>query len=122
MKEYSEDFKEGSAEDEEVLFQKSPVAKKAAKDKPKEKKRGEMHSLTKAERILRETIRYRLTSQRYTYSDFHTDIFNSKVTEFTAEELIGMFSNEPFFLSEDHLKMVIFGLFERSDLEPEEKI
>jgi hypothetical protein len=120
--ESSSDFQEDNGEDYEILFQKSGEPKKSrkGKGKHKDKKNNEKYSFAKAEKILKETIKYRLTSQRYTYSDFHEDIANNKVTELTAEEIIEMLSNEPFFLSEDHLKMVVFGLFERSDLVPED--
>ena len=60
-----------------------------------------------SEVVLKETITKKFMTQRYEYSDLIEDLSNSGMKELKVEDLANILNNEPFFLTEDQIELVL---------------
>ena len=70
-------------------------------------KRAEDASNYTSEVVLKETITKKFMTQRYEYSDLIEDLSNSGMKELKVEDLANILNNEPFFLTEDQIELVL---------------
>ena len=55
---------------------------------------------TKLNQPIKEIITYKFMAQKYSFSNFESDLQNSGLATFNLEDIASMFANEPFFLNE----------------------
>lgn len=67
---------------------------------------------------MKELLTYRMKAQRYPYEELKKDIESAKEQQFALNDLKGMFLNEPFYLTEKYVNILLQYCFESQNPKP----